>query len=524
MWKAMKTAPLPIVLLVVSLVCPTELSLFLGGMRLPPHRVALIILVIAALIRMSRAKPIKLMACDGLMLLYGLWSIGIFMFHEGQGPGLQYGGSLALESFAAYFVARVYITTIDHLKSCVSLLLFCVIVIGAIAAMESISHTLIVHSFLKQVTGHDVEPGFEIRRGLMRAYSTFDHPILYGSFCASIIALSWATAKNMGLAQRNVALIAAATYFGMSSAPLLCIGVQTFLLVWERLSRGIPRRATVTVGVLVLALFALGFASNRSPFAIIATGFTLDPWTGFYRLLIWEHGLNNVAMAPMTGIGLKDWVREWWMASDSVDAFWLVIMMRMGVPALALLVLAMTLLLVAIHQQKVGMTKEIRRLVIAWTFSVLALSLAGCTVHYWNNLHAYFFFTLGMMAWVGDSKIARKRAHAFARIAAKKAGSVAVRQPAKPAIDPPMGPPIGPGHNGPGRSTDRPLPGMPSSVVPYPGMKQPHTFPQYRPAGLGEGLHAAHAQQPNGVRPPPQHSPPPPGFNRPLAVGTYVVV
>ena len=45
MWKAVKTAPLPIVLLVVSLACPTEFSLFLGGMRLPPHRVALIVLL-----------------------------------------------------------------------------------------------------------------------------------------------------------------------------------------------------------------------------------------------------------------------------------------------------------------------------------------------------------------------------------------------------------------------------------------------------------------------------------------------
>jgi hypothetical protein len=490
MWKSIKAAPKPIVLLAISLACPTELSLYLGGMRLPPHRVALIILIVAALIRLSRGKPIKLMACDGLMLLYGLWNIGIFMFHEGQGPGLQYGGSLALESFASYFVARIYINTVDDLKACVSLLLLCVIVVGSLAAMESVSHTLIVHSFLKQLTGHDVEPGFEIRRGLMRAYSTFDHPILYGSFCASTLALTWATAKGMGQARLNAFLVAAATYFGMSSAPLLCIGVQVFLLVWERLSRGIPRRAVVTVGGVVLALLALGIASNRSPFAIIATGFTLDPWTGFYRLLIWEHGLNNVAMAPMTGIGLKDWAREWWMASDSVDAFWLVIMMRMGVPALVLLMLAMMLLLIAIHQQRIGMTKEIRRLVIAWTFSVIALSLAGCTVHYWNNTHAYFFFTLGMMAWVGDGKLARKRAQAMARASAQPTGQAAAQKPAQP---------IG---EVPGRA-----PGPPYPVVAHPGNR----------STMG------HA--PGNYPPPPSRRPAPTmALNGPLAVGTYVVI
>lgn len=217
MLKALKACPAPIVVLVLSLVCPTELSLFLGGLRLPPHRVALIVLLIAALVRLFQAKPIQLMACDGLMLAYGLWSIGVYMLHEGQGPGLQYGGSLALESFVSYFIARMYVTNVDQLKATASLLLMCVVAVGAMAAMESVSHTLIVHSFLKQITGYDVEAGFELRNGLMRAYSTFDHPILYGSFCASTLALTWATAKRMGTARRNVLLVAAATYFDMRS-------------------------------------------------------------------------------------------------------------------------------------------------------------------------------------------------------------------------------------------------------------------------------------------------------------------
>lgn len=507
MKKVLKTVPLPILLLAISLVCPTELSLFLGGLRLPPHRVALIVLLIAAIVRMSRAKPIQLMACDYLMLIYGLWSVGVFMYHEGQGPGLQYGGSLALESFASYFVARVFVNTLEQLKATVSVLLFCVLVVGSLAALESVSHVLIVHSFLKQLTGYDVEAGFELRRGLMRAYSTFDHPILYGSFCASTLALAWATAKRMGAARRNVVLIAGATYFGMSSAPLLTIGVQTGLLIWERLSRGIPRRAVVTISAIVTALFALGLFSNRSPFAIIATGFTLDPWTGFYRLLIWQHGLENVARSPITGIGLADWTREWWMASDSVDAFWLVIMMRMGVPALVFLLLAITLLLVAVHNQRRGMTKEIRRIVIAWTFSMIAISLAGCTVHYWNNIHAYFFFLLGLMAWVGDARLGRQRAQAFARAAARKAGT------ATGAI---------------GAADDRPVAGpelIPGTSTPLPTWATPAPARAAVPAAAATtpGARPATPRGPLAATPP-RGRPPPAALNGPLGVGTYVVV
>ena len=433
MMKVLEAAPLPITILAISLACPTELSLYLGGLRLPPHRVALIVLLVTAIIKQMQAKPIQLMASDSLMLADGLWQIGVFMYHEGEGPGLQYGGSLALESFASYFVVRIYVTTLEQLKASVNVLVFCVLVVGALAAMESISHQLFVHAFLLQLTGYDIGPNFEIRNGLMRAFSTFDHPILYGSFCACTVALAWATTKRTGPATFKVVLIVVVTYFGMSSAPLLCCGVQIGLLVWERMSRGIPKRATLTVSAIVVGLLAVGMVSNRSPFAIIATGFTLDPWTGFYRLLIWQHGLENVARSPLFGIGLGDWTREFWMASDSVDAFWLVIMMRMGVPALAMLMLAITLLLIAVHNQRIAMTKEIRRLVIAWTFSMIALSLAGCTVHYWNNIHAYFFFLLGLMAWVGDPRVARKRAQAMARAQGARAPApVGSPQPARP--------------------------------------------------------------------------------------------
>ena len=44
MLRALSAAPGPIVALILSFLCPTELSLFLGGLRLPPHRVALILL------------------------------------------------------------------------------------------------------------------------------------------------------------------------------------------------------------------------------------------------------------------------------------------------------------------------------------------------------------------------------------------------------------------------------------------------------------------------------------------------
>ena len=34
--------------------------------------------------------------------------------------------------------------------------------------------------------------------------------------------------------------------------------------------------------------------------------------------------------------------------------------------------------------------------------SLIALSLVGCTVHFWNVLYAFFFFFIGMSGWIAD--------------------------------------------------------------------------------------------------------------------------
>ena len=130
---------------------------------------------------------------------------------------------------------------------------------------------------------------------------------------------------------------------------------------------------------------------------------TLDPWTGFYRLQIWEHGLANVWANPWAGIGLDDWERPWWMISDTVDAFWLVTAMRQGIPSFLLLAIAIILLGHHVIKRRMRHTDgQAQRIAMGWMMSLIALSLIGATVHYWNVLHAYFFFFIGLGAWIAD--------------------------------------------------------------------------------------------------------------------------
>ncbi len=413
--QSLKAVPLPIALVILSFICPTELSLFVGGMRLSPHRVAFVLLVPFALLRLFRRKDVKIQAFDILFALYNVWTVSIFLYHgdaavssaagsnAGSGGALNYGGSLALESFGGYIIARAYIRTWSSCAAVIRLLVVAVGLVGLLALPEALSGKHLVHDFLNSLTGYNFPLKYEQRMGLERAYSVFDHPIHYGTFCASALAMIWYSERRTMARWKKIMLIVSATVLGLSSAPILCLGLQISLILWDKATRGIDNRLTITFTVFVAIYIGTILLGTRTPANFIATGMTLDSWTGYYRLVIWEAGIENIQANYFTGIGLGDWVRPWWMASDSVDAFWLLIPMRAGMPAVVLLLLAMAMLFrkVAVQGRR-HPEPEARQFQLGWSMSVVALSLIGCTVHYWNVPYAYLFFILGLGGWLAD--------------------------------------------------------------------------------------------------------------------------
>jgi hypothetical protein len=56
----------------------------------------------------------------------------------------------------------------------------------------------------------------------------------------------------------------------------------------------------------------------------------------------------------------------------------------------------------------------VRRFARGWIMSLIALSLVGVTVHFWNVLYAFYFFFMGLAGWMGDPM--RVRAMAKSRV------------------------------------------------------------------------------------------------------------
>jgi hypothetical protein len=181
------------------------------------------------------------------------------------------------------------------------------------------------------------------------------------------------------------------------------------MLIWDSVTRSSKMRLHLTIGAIVMAYLAASFVTSRSPIHVLVTSSTFDPWTAYYRLLIWEHGLNNVWDNVTMGIGLAEWERPQWMVASTVDAFWLVTAMRTGVPAFLLLCLSIFLIGRAVTKRtSASKDKELQRLALGWMISLIALCLIGATVHYWNVPHTYFYFVIGLGGWLADPKRAKK--------------------------------------------------------------------------------------------------------------------
>lgn len=440
MLRALMIAPLPVTLVIASFLCPTELSLFLGGLRLPPHRIALIILFPIAVYRLLFSRKVRLQGFDLVFVAFNIWTVAVFTSHNGAPDGLVYGGSLALESLGAYLVARAYVRDYQSLTASLKVMLLAIATAALIALPESLLGQNFAHDILRAMTGYVHPVGVETRLGLTRAYSTFDHPIHYGTFCAGLLTLLLYSERRQNRRYGRASIIGGATFLGLSSAPMLCLALQFAMMAWDQVTRGIRSRALITFALVAGVYIGVSLVSDRGPIGLIATGLTLDSWTGYYRMQIWIHGLENVWANPWTGIGLADWDRPWWMVSDTVDAFWLVVAMREGIPAFLLLTLAIAMLVAAAVSKGLSTPdRETHRILRGWLISLIALCLIGATVHFWNVLHAYFFFFLGMGGVLADP--ARRKAKpstatpAAVKTSAKPRIKRAPRRPRKPTPD-----------------------------------------------------------------------------------------
>ncbi|PTM97184.1 O-antigen ligase family protein [Mycoplana dimorpha] len=398
--------PWPVQAFLVGLVTPWIIPI--GPMNLSVYRIVLLLMLLPCLFAWVRGKAGPIRFADVTVILFSLWSSLSLAIVGGPFAMIEAIGMLNIETLGAYFLARCYIRTADDFHAMVRFVCKLIIILLPFAIYESLtSHKPLLTTLALVFPTVDITT-MEPRMGLWRVQGPFNHSILYGTFCGSLVVLAYAVLGygKGGRALWLPAVMSLSAFLSLSSAPIAGLLLQWGLVGWQRALRAFRYRWALLFGILFMGYLAVEIGSNQTAVQFYISRFTFDPQTGWMRLAIWDSGTASVANHPVFGIGLGTWVRPWWMP-ESVDNFWLLIAMRHGIPAIILLLACYGSLLFGAAFKK-GLDEREAAYRSGYVICMTVFLIVGSTVHFWAAVYVWFLFLMGSGAWILDAKLGRE--------------------------------------------------------------------------------------------------------------------
>jgi hypothetical protein len=321
---------------------------------------------------------------------------------NGFEPTVQTCGIEFIETAAAYFLARCFVRDGDDFYNVIQLLFRLVLILLPFALIEFVSGQNILLQ-LCAVICPTYTLSTEQRMGLTRVQSVFDHPILFGVFAASAVALvHLVLGHNKSALQRNLMTwtVGFTAVTSLSAGPLIAVIVQAALLSWNSFLSTVQVRWKLLIGLLITGDLTVELLANRSLPEIISSYLTFDDQSYWYRTVIWEYGSAAALNHPLFGAGLDRWERPPWMLG-SIDNLWLYLAVRSGLPAPGLLLLALLSLFLTIGLKK-GLDDRIAAYRTAFLITMSGFFVVSWTVDFWDAAYVLFLFLMGSGTWILD--------------------------------------------------------------------------------------------------------------------------
>jgi hypothetical protein len=394
----------PVVIVILATLLPREIRFYIGGLAFYADRVGLI-LVLPYILKKLIDGAISFVLPDILMLFTGIWMTVSMIHNYGWDSGLASGGSLALDSTAGYFLARITFRSLRDVRIALIVLAPAFLLVGTLVATESLSHHLIVRPAMASIFGdlprfiggEATTGGIEnsYRLGLLRAYGPFVHPIVGGLYLASLLAIY--TFSGLTRLPRLAGVVAAVTaIFTLSSAAIAGLGLTAFLMAYETIQR---RSREITWPLLIVGMVGiwilLDLFSNNGAINVLIRVVSLDPATAYYRTLIWQYAGAAVWLHPWLGIGFEGYDRPIWMVSDSIDAHWLLLAVRFGLPAALAQGTAVVVAIWALASASAHAAGRDQLFYRGVAISLSVLAIMMFTVTLWGGTLGWFNMLLG---------------------------------------------------------------------------------------------------------------------------------
>ena len=273
------------------------------------------------------------------------------------------------------------------------------VVAGVVIALGLLD-TLSGRPVTLQLLGAAPSQAEDFRMGLVRACSVFPVSELFGTFCVAATAFFLYSERTFASRIVYVGLGIFGTVLSLSSGPLLALSIVLAAFSYDLILKKEAWRWKVLMAV-VLGLLLIAFAVLNDPVAAIIGHLTFNPETGNFRIITWTLGLDQVALSPIVGRGFNSYAGELSLVQlfvgQSVDALWLLLMIRSGVPTVVFLLLTIFLPLFATKRIS-GVDTYLNSLRVGFTFVVILMSIIALTVHFWDAIWAFFGLCIGIRA------------------------------------------------------------------------------------------------------------------------------
>lgn len=403
-WTTVQVSIWPVIVMIYATLLPREIRFSVSGLEFYADRIGLII-ALPWVIKKLIDGAIKFVLPDFLMVFTGLWMIASMITHYGVGGGLASGGSLAMDATIGYFLARISFRSLTDIRRALILLAPGFFIIGLIMMVESLSHNLIIRPAMESIFGAlPIYLGADavaadlrtfVRLGLLRAYGPFVHPIVGGLYLASLLAIyGFSGIKGW---PRILGIVAALfSFFTVSSAAIAALGLSIFLMTYEHLQQRVRELNWPYLFALVAAAWlVVDFLSNSGALNVLIRVISLDPATAYFRLLIWDFAGDSVWYHPWFGVGFAAYARPAWMVSESIDAHWLLLAVRFGLPAAIAQGAAVLVAVWALAHSSSMASGPDRLFYRGLAISVAVFAIMMFTVTLWGGTLSWFNLLLG---------------------------------------------------------------------------------------------------------------------------------
>ncbi len=395
----------PVAVLIIGLLLPVEVRVTFAGQTLYAYRIAWMLFAPWIMFQILAGR-FQFRFIDGMVGLAALWMVTSFAVVDGLTRGIPAGAALGLDVLMPYLITRHTIRSFSDFRVLLILLAPLALGIAALMVLESVTQTRFIRSGAASIFGSlgRAEYGGEvgplklgdIRYGLMRATGPFSHPILAGVFYAGLMPLYYFSRLRgwpwlVGMASGLGAI------FTLSSAAFLGIFIFIGLAAYDWLQKRVtflnwPIFLWVTAGVLAVLQVV-----SKSGLVAVLIRYTVNPATGYYRLLIWEYGTKSVAKYPWWGIGYDPFDKLKWM-TDSVDTVWLAIAIRNGLPPALLLGGAVLLAIVALARSAARSRTVDGPAAMGLAITLAIFFILGFTVSFFGGMLIWFMMLLASAA------------------------------------------------------------------------------------------------------------------------------